>query len=68
MIQVIKVRCSETVQSYLDVVFLPGFASEDEGGDAGKKGAEETTQNSRLLQILGVLVSLAGEAETSIQT
>ena len=57
-----------TVLSYLDVVFLPGSASQDAGGDAGQTEAEETTQNSRVVQSLGVLVCLAGEAESSTET
>ena len=48
-----------------DVVSLPGPAPQDEGGDAGQPAAEEATQDPRLVQTLGILVSLTGEAETS---
>ena len=52
----------------LDVVSLPGPVPQDEGGDAGQPAAEETTENSILIETLGILVSLAGETETATAT
>ena len=56
------------VQPYLDVVLLPGLVPQDEGRDAGQPAAEETTENSILIETLGILVSLAGETETATAT
>ena len=56
------------VQPYLDVVLLPGLVPQDEGRDAGQPAAEETTENSILIETLRILVSLAGETETATAT
>ena len=53
------------VQPYLDVVLFPGLVPQDVGGGAGHVTAQESTENSILVQALGVLVSLAGEAAPS---
>ena len=61
-------NCPTPAQPYLDVVFLPGLVPQDEGGDAGQPAAEETTENSILVETLGILVSLARQAESSTAT
>ena len=55
--------------TYLDVVPLPGGVPQDVDGDAGVDNeCQESTEKSILVKTLGILVSLAGDAESSTAT